>query len=317
MPSRAGGPALSSVGMAGDDGNGWAFCDLGHRHWGIYGAAGLLAYARDRTGQRCVLLVRRASWTQHGGTWGPPGGARDSHESSAEAALREAAEECGVPPGAVRIQGLLRDDHGGWSYETVVAGAPSVFPVLAASREATEVGWVPVGSVDSLPLHPGFAQTWPVLRDAAEPVTVIVDGANVMGARADGWWRDRAAATVRLHDELARLSARGVASLPDGVAAAALDRWFPQFVLVIEGAARAAADRLAARSASERQRGEPESGDGVLVAIAPGSGDDTIAALAAETEGRRLVVTADRELRRRCERAGAAVTGPRWLLGLL
>jgi 8-oxo-dGTP diphosphatase len=304
--------------MAGDDGNGWAFCDLGHRHWGIYGAAGLLATARDRTGQRCVLLVRRASWTQHGGTWGPPGGARDSHESSAEAALREAAEECGVPPGAVRIQGLLRDDHGGWSYETLIAGAASVFPVLAASREATEVGWVPVGSVDSLPLHPGFAQTWPVLRDAAEPVTVIVDGANVMGSRADGWWRDRAAATVRLHDELVRLSARGVASLPGDMAGPALDRWFPQIVLVIEGAARAAADRLAARSADGPEPADsPGPGDDVLVVAARGSGDDTIAALAAKTDGRRLVVTADRELRRRCADAGAAVTGPRWLLGLL
>jgi len=29
------------------------------------------------------------------------------------------------------------------------------------------------------------------------------------------------------------------------------------------------------------------------------------------------VVTADRELRGRCMAAGASVTGPRWLLGLL
>ena len=308
--------------MAGGDGNGWAECGHGHRHWGIHGAAGLLAYARDQAGQLCVLLLCRASWTHHGGTWAPPGGARDSRESAAAAALREAAEECGVPPGAVRIEGILRDDHGGWSYETVTAAAQSAFPVRAASREATEAAWVPAADVGSLPLHPGFAQTWPVLRNALEPVTVIVDGANVVGARADGWWRDRAGAAVRLHDELASLSARGVPSLPDGTAGAALDRWFPQFVLVIEGAARAAADRLAARSAGETRRGgtqpgEPKPGDGILVVIAPGSGDDTIAALAAETEGRRLVVTADRELRRRCERAGATVTGPRWLLGLL
>ena len=50
---------------------------------------------------------------------------------------------------------------------------------------------------------------------------------------------------------------------------------------------------------------------------APGSGDDTIAELAATIPGRRLVVTADRELRRRVTDAGASVTGPRWLLGQL
>ena len=29
------------------DGNGWVECGLGHRHWGIHGAAGLLVYALD------------------------------------------------------------------------------------------------------------------------------------------------------------------------------------------------------------------------------------------------------------------------------
>src|SRR5450756_979129 len=130
------------------DGNGWVVCAAGHRHWGLFGAAGLLLRHSDPADRCWVLLQYRAPWSHHGDTWGPPGGARDSHESAVEAALREAAEECGLPPGAVRIQGMLRDDHGGWSYETLIAGAASVFPVLAASREATEVGWVPVGSVD-------------------------------------------------------------------------------------------------------------------------------------------------------------------------
>ncbi|HEX8581409.1 MAG TPA: NYN domain-containing protein [Acidimicrobiales bacterium] len=39
--------------------------------------------------------------------------------------------------------------------------------------------------------------------------TVVVDGNNVMGAAADGWWRDRPAAARRL---LARLQAYGRAS---------------------------------------------------------------------------------------------------------
>jgi ADP-ribose pyrophosphatase YjhB (NUDIX family) len=250
-----------------------------------------------------VLLLRRAIWTQHGGTWGPPGGARDSHESAVAAAMREAAEECGVPPGAVRVSGMLRDDHGGWCYETLIGDAEAAFPARAASREAAEARWVPAADVRSLPLHPGFAAAWPVILGALEPVTVIVDGANVVGARADGWWRDRAGAAVRLHNELARLSANGVPSFPGGVSSVPLDRWYPRIVLVIEGAARPAADRVAS--------------DGVVVVAARGSGDDSIAALAEQTSGRRLVVTADRELRRRCTDAGAAVTGPRWLLGLL
>ncbi len=218
--------------------------------------------------------------------------------------MRETAEECGAPPGAVRIHGLLNDDHGGWSYQTLIARAQEPFPVRAASREAADAAWIPAGEVASLPLHPGFAATWPVIRDALEQVTVIVDGANVMGSRADGWWRDRAGAMVRLHGELVRLAAKGVARLPADAGGAALDWWYPQVTLVVEGAARAALDRL------------PADG-GVQVVAAPGEGDDTIAGLAARLPGRRIVVTADQELRRRCLAAGASVTGPRWLTQLL
>jgi rRNA-processing protein FCF1 len=88
------------------------------------------------------------------------------------------------------------------------------------------------------------------------------------------------------------------------VGAAGLDRWFPEYILVVEGQAKAAVPAL--REVA-----------GIRVVAAPGSGDDTIAGLAATAGGRRLVVTADRELRGRSANAGAAVTGPRWLLGLL
>ena len=45
-------------------------------------------------------------------------------------------------------------------------------------------------------------------------LTLIVDGANVVGSRPDGWWRDRAGAAVRLYDELAGLAERGAAGIP-------------------------------------------------------------------------------------------------------
>jgi 8-oxo-dGTP diphosphatase len=134
---------------------------------------------------------------------------------------------------------------------------------------------------------------------------VVVDVANVMGARADGWWRDRAGAALRLGREVDALARRG------GEATSEVGRW----ILVLEGQARPAAALLRAD--------EDEDGDGpslVRVVSAPGSGDDAIVGVVAEVVARDetcLVVTADRELRRRCEQLHASVVGPRWLLGLL
>jgi 8-oxo-dGTP diphosphatase len=132
----------------------------------------------------------------------------------------------------------------------------------------------------------------------------VVDVANVMGARADGWWRDRAGAALRLCRSVAELAARGVpaARMPDGLPAPIA------WVLVLEGQARAAAASLTDVP--------PE----VRVVTAPGSGDDAIVAEAASLAADAascLVVTADRELRRRCAALGAGVAGPGWLIELL
>jgi 8-oxo-dGTP diphosphatase len=146
------------------DGNGWVRCDLGHRHWGRYGAAGLLLIDRAFGQEPLVLLQHRAVWTASGGTWGVPGGARDSHETPAEGALREACEETGIRAASVRIGGELVDDHGHWSYTTV--HAKLLEPVaLVPQEESAELRWVPISTVTELHLHPGFANTWPVLRE--------------------------------------------------------------------------------------------------------------------------------------------------------
>ena len=128
-----------------------------------------------------------------------------------------------------------------------------------------------------------------------------MDVANVMGSRPDGWWRDRPGAAVRLHAELAALAARGRPVLSD-------DPEPEAFVMVLEGATKAAAPRINAAQ---------DDANPVRVVQADGSGDDAIVALVRELSGRRVVVTADRELRRRCEAAGAEVFGPSWLIGLL
>ena len=107
---------------------------------------------------------------------------------------------------------------------------------------------------------------------------LLIDTANVVGSRPDGWWRDRAAATRRLLGQLR------AADLPGPL------------LVVLEGRAREAA---------------PESPD---VVHAPADGDD---ALAARCGPGVLLVTADRGLRARAEAAGARVVGPRWLLDQL
>jgi len=117
---------------------------------------------------------------------------------------------------------------------------------------------------------------------------VVIDAANVVGSRPDGWWRDRAGATARLRDRLATLGARGLGELPPPL----------DVLLVVEGAAR----------------GVPAI-EGVRVHAARGSGDDAIVALlkSEPADRTRVVVTADRELRERVRRLGATVLGPRAL----
>ncbi|MFF5180394.1 hypothetical protein ACFY2Q_20405 [Micromonospora sp. NPDC000316] len=117
---------------------------------------------------------------------------------------------------------------------------------------------------------------------------LIVDGANVVGSRPNGWWRDRAGAAARLRDSLAPVAATG---LPARLTAPV------EVVLVVEGAAR-----------------DVPGIDDVRVVSAPGSGDDAVVELVqAAPQRRRLVVTADRELRERVTALGAEVYGPRWL----
>jgi 8-oxo-dGTP diphosphatase len=142
---------------------------------------------------------------------------------------------------------------------------------------------------------------------------VVVDVANVMGARADGWWRDRAGAARRLCLEVKALAGRPDGSAPEVAA----------WVLVLEGQAREAV-ALLADELNELDEGLDERADGepaiVRLVSAPGSGDDAIVSVVADAAARSetcLVVTADRELRRRCEELNASVVGPGWLLRLL
>jgi len=143
-----------------DPGDAFVVSADGHRYWGLFGAAGLLAWDPARG----VLMQHRALWSHHGGTWGVPGGARHQGESAVDGALREATEEAGVPAGSVRPRFEHVLDRGVWTYTTVVADVVVPFEPVISDPESLGLAWVPVGEIDALPLHPGFAQSWPELR---------------------------------------------------------------------------------------------------------------------------------------------------------
>jgi len=299
----------------GKSGNGWVTCELGHPHWGLFGGAGLLVYVAHPTdpAMSLVLLQHRSWWSHQGGTWALPGGAMDSDETPAEAALREADEECMLDPKLVVPRGLYSDEHGGWAYHTVLAQAAEPLRVRADGYESDEAVWQPAGEVDQLDLHPGFAASWPVLRAALVPLTVFVDGTGS---------HDPADAGRRLHARLTDLTRSGVTVPPDGVAAPALARWYPDYVLVLEAAAAAAATRSAAdgaaRKASEAPRfswNEPltvRTAEIRIVAVTDGTqADDVLADLAASTPGRRLVVSDRRIARDRGESAAPLLIADR------
>jgi 8-oxo-dGTP diphosphatase len=160
------------------DGDGWVISPNGGHYWGRYGAAGLLLRAPRPDGTPAVLLQHRAVWSHQGGTWGLPGGARDSHETPEQTAVREAHEEAGLLADRVAVRTAVVTAEvaamGGtrWTYTTVVADAGELLDTVP-NRESAEMRWVPEDEVAHLPLHPGFAASWHRLR--AAPAWVPLD----------------------------------------------------------------------------------------------------------------------------------------------
>ena len=145
---------------------------------------------------------------------------------------------------------------------------------------------------------------------------LVVDAANVVGSRPDGWWRDRAGAARRLAGSIVAVLVSRPEDLvevldgttPDSAETAGSDLAVAalQVHLVLEGAA-GKVDDLPTHPLLD-------------VVHAPADGDTAIVDLVGELvggPGRVLVVTADRALREQVRAAGAEVVGPNALLGAL
>lgn len=108
-------------------------------------AAGLLLLYPGERGASIALTVRASGLRRHAGQVSLPGGATDPGETLAQAALREAHEEIGVDPAAVRILGELTPVHvlvSGFTLHPIVGithERPSFSPAAHEVEEVIEV----------------------------------------------------------------------------------------------------------------------------------------------------------------------------------
>ena len=138
-------------------GDGFVTVGDGSVRWGRFGAAGVLVRHVDPEGAHWYFLARRSVHTHQGGTWAVPGGALDRDETPLEGALREFNEEIGPLGPGYQVVGVHEDDHGGWSYWTVILEVEERFPVPEAlSWETAEARWVHAAELRQLDLFGAF-----------------------------------------------------------------------------------------------------------------------------------------------------------------
>lgn len=148
------------VGARRSSGDGFVTVADGSIRWGRFGAAGVLARWVDEDGTAWYFVARRSERTHRGGTWAVPGGAIDEGESPLEAALREFEEEIGSFVGVHEVAVVHEDDHGGWSYWTIVVDVAERFSNPPSfGWETAEARWVREVELAELELFDAFRAT--------------------------------------------------------------------------------------------------------------------------------------------------------------
>jgi 8-oxo-dGTP pyrophosphatase MutT (NUDIX family) len=148
-------------------------------------AAALLLLFPAVSQAHVLLTVRSSQLPSHAGQVSMPGGAVEEGESLEQAALREASEETGVDPAAVRVLGRLTPLHipvSGFVLNTVV-GVTDARPMFRLAD--TEVDQILEPSLDDL-LDPAAVRRIPRLGDGLfqNVPYYVVGGMQVWGATA-------------------------------------------------------------------------------------------------------------------------------------
>jgi len=143
-------------------GDGFLRLTNGTLRWGRFGAAGVLVRCAGEGGSWWYFLARRSERCHQGGCWAIPGGALNLGEAPLEGALREFAEEVGavLHDREFSVVDVHQDDHGGWSYWTVIVEVSQRFAApTMLNWETAEAGWVSHDQLGDLELHEAFRRT--------------------------------------------------------------------------------------------------------------------------------------------------------------
>jgi 8-oxo-dGTP pyrophosphatase MutT (NUDIX family) len=117
----------------------------GNKYWGRKGAGIFF------TNGKKVLLLKRSSKGDNGGTWGLPGGKVEDGESEIDAAVRECKEECGKVKGS-RFESLKEIDNKHY-WTTFFFKVDKPFS-CKLSDEHTDWDWFNFDDLNNLKLHP-------------------------------------------------------------------------------------------------------------------------------------------------------------------
>jgi 8-oxo-dGTP diphosphatase len=140
-------------------GDGFITLSDGTRRWGRFGAAGVLVRCAAGDGRFDYFLARRSEFCHQGGSWAVPGGALNHGEQALAGALREFAEEVGIDLTDFAVVAVHEDDHGGWSYWTVIVEVPDRFTATVINWETAETAWIAEHHLAALELLKPFRAT--------------------------------------------------------------------------------------------------------------------------------------------------------------